>query len=431
MSQKSKKDCPKWLADKEINPITNRKVSRNKQTETLISERKTRLINIQTDIERLKIPNDRGCVSGNDRLFREQFTDDFVSIGKGSFGHVYKAVLNGNVFAIKETKATLCAFKDKKNPYWEEHNILERLREIILGNVCQNFPLLYGVFFCMTCEIDLAENRQLKSPCFLTLVELMDGTLSKIGEKSDEQFSVIFQILAALHTLQKHYVMIQNDIKTENILISYVPPGGYWEYVIYNHSFFVPNYGVVAYVNDFGVAISFSPKYSTRGMLGERNAFVSNGIFTPFTTELYISSSGKSCPNKTKFNWDTDEKYTRNNFIMKKRKLFDVKPSFPIQLKDLEREDIVPVDFFHDTQDVIRLFVGGKRTMQPGDHPGIRQINPSVKKTLAKYKTERGVWITKWSLDSVHYFLAGHLIHKIFKDYKLRVDDTILESYRI
>lgn len=360
--------------------------------------RKEKLSKIENQIIRLNISK---------RTLPKDTFNHVVAIGKGSFGYVYKAEIHGSPLAIKETKARSTTNRVSNSSYWEEFKMLELLKKEVQKDACPNFPLVYGSFFC---ESFLS----FKSPCLLTLVELMDGTLSDIKLNTKEQSSVLFQILAALHTLQNHYVMVQNDVKAENILFSYVRPGGSWEYVIYGTSFFVENCGIVVYLNDFGVANSFSPKYTTTSSLGERNGIIEGGIFVPFSTALFVTSTKQTTPNKTRFPWLTEDKFSRNNFQLYRGRLLNVFPSIPLKLKDFEKESLVPVEFFSDTQDAIRLFLGGKRTRQPGCHQGVKNLCPKLKRVLEQYKTERGVWITKWPLDSVHYFLAGYLIFKIY-----------------
>ena len=70
----------------------------------------------------------------------------------------------------------------------------------------------------------------------------------------NEWYNAYFQITVAIYCLQKHFNMIHLDLHSDNILVKRVKPGGQWKYIIDNTTYYVPNYGYIFYINDFGHA---------------------------------------------------------------------------------------------------------------------------------------------------------------------------------
>ena len=70
-------------------------------------------------------------------------------------------------------------------------------------------------------------------------------------------FNIFFQILVALHSLQKNFGMIHADLHFENILIAKVDAkkDEYWEYIINGKKYYLPNLGYQIYLNDYGYAM--------------------------------------------------------------------------------------------------------------------------------------------------------------------------------
>jgi serine/threonine protein kinase len=120
--------------------------------------------------------------------------------------------------------------------------------------------------------------------------ELANGTLKEFFESSPnvhQTKSALFQILAGLHTIQMNGQIMHFDIKAQNILYYNVIPGGYWKYVIHDKVFYVPNYGKLFVINDFGISRPLSPHlkitYSKHEhfKLGSRYGIIVNNKLTP------------------------------------------------------------------------------------------------------------------------------------------------------
>lgn len=345
-------------------------------------------------------------------------------IGNGSFGQVFQSIHtpSNNLLAVKKTKLSIkgrnCL---KKNIPFEsdEYKIHLYVNEILLERRSQNFLFVYGKTIVENCNIVL-NTKSYQTYCHFLFLEIADGSLADLPLHQEQlQYNIFFQLLTALQVLQSRYSFLHNDIKTENILILRTTPGGLWEYVIDGNTYYVKNLGYVALISDFGVSRSFDPRYTLDGYLGERNAFVKDGKFSPLETDCYLSrddKTGKITKLKPQLlNWESPMVGTRNKFY----KRF----SFPKELDILP-----PFEFFYDLQDLIRMFIGGKRLSQPEKHKGIDFLTESFKKKLETYRISRNFYNTKWSADSVLFFLASFMI-KEFSTYFSEQTEKVINRF--
>lgn len=301
-------------------------------------------------------------------------------LGKGSYGNVFD--FHGK-FAVKLSKlkedATKKAFDPNFNS-WHEIYILENvLRRIITARICPNLPIVYESFACRKCDIAL-EDKHIDSPCAITAVELAQGTLKSYlkEEKPDlpRIHSAFFQILAGISAIQYFGQIMNFDVKKENILVYDVKPGGYWRYQIRGVDFYVPNYGKMFVLNDFGISRTMSPLFpiykSQRDRtfrLGSRYAMVSEGKFVPIDCENQTDENFKP-KDPVKITWDGKGESFGAEFRMDRGgRILPVKTDVEITEKILLNSDLCPpFEFYNDTQDAIRMFTGGKRTTQKGEH---------------------------------------------------------------
>jgi hypothetical protein len=199
--------------------------------------------------------------------------------------------------------------------------------------------------------------------------------------------------MAGLHAIQLHGQIMNFDVKSDNILFYNVEPGGYWHYIIHGQDFYVPNFGKLFVINDFGISRPMSPTFplykseqDTTFRLGSRYAIVKNNKFVPLNSMLTVSRTGevKQAPfikwgamrvskgGQYSMERETSEIIDVDTELHSKTKKFLRKKNIPTDSTNPEfflyPEVIPPFEFYNDTQDAIRTFIGGKRSTQRGNH---------------------------------------------------------------
>ena len=346
-------------------------------------------------------------------------------IASGCFGTVHLASVDDMKFAMKKTieKVNAAAIKhayDPKYEAWDEINFLKPyLNSLVEKGICQNVPYIYSNLICNTCDfrLKLADKciMKQKTPCNTIIMELANGTLSSWYEQpnlSDErQYACFFQCMAGIHAIQKYFQMSNRDVKSINILYTNCKPGGYWEYVIKGKSYYIPNFGEVFTINDYGVGMSFDSYISickrvfntTKNIrtnnfdIGYRPFIVVDNKLTPinylgkvlFSTKFInkkpsplLIKSGDAILTKDANQEPTCVLSDEQLKEMKKKGLTtDI--TNPLFFSDAMT---VPfLDIYIDTQDAIRMFHGDvDRTVQDGNHEKMN-VTPALKDALKKY----------------------------------------------
>ena len=378
-------------------------------------------------------------------------------LGEGSFGNVFRGVgcIKKNracqmTFAIKQGKTTLTTLRNSYSSLYEDWGEVLILRDIalplIVNRATQNLPILYKTFTCESCDFTFA-GKVSKRPCFINMMELASGDLTEVISKADVEddivLSMLFQVMSGLYAIQKGGQVFNNDIKAANILFYRVPAGGYWEYNIMNKTYYVPNFGIIPVVNDFGVSRTYDPRHPSiyktdtgskpGGNAGQRPIMVVDGRITYFSAKQV---SGK-LPS-SEHNVFTGKKYIRTPryFIVntdKKRvnvvyhAILDAAQSEFMKSRGIQYEpiedrfydpDIVPPgDFVYDVIDAINLFIGGvQRATQDGNHPGTR-VSDELKSLLRKYTLVpemKSEYFSNVSKIKLHHINAGYFIDTFF-----------------
>lgn len=419
--------CQKWLKTNHENvklpyddTITSNLAklslkSTNLEEYYTVTFRTQQKVEIKDYLETITIPDGKVCMTENKSLLK--FVAKPKLLGYGSFGNVYGVTIpktNPTIsIAIKEARindSEMQKAKDKQYPMEYLYNKL--INDLVDEMVCPNFSYTFAIFFCNACTLNDPyfefNKKTYRAQCSETVVERFDFTLDKLKDLRDEVvLSILFQILYAISSIQLKYGMFHNDIKTENVLIKTITSGGYWVYTIYGEKYFVPNYGYIAILNDFGVSQVFKPGFS-KGDYGLRQAEVvkieNNYIFRPFTTKFYPNITIKGNPPPAVEN----EEQSVNHFY----KNFDSEPSITVDLNDMGR---FPPYFFHyDVMDVILMVVGGPKTLQPGDHRKMK-VSKRINSILSKFYVIDSP--LEWPTDRVDLFLANRTIAKIFDFY--------------
>lgn len=341
---------------------------------------------------------------------------DLELLGTGSYGNVFKSGYSSQEFAVKLSKLKPESIGHPYDPSfssWHEVYFLkEILKPLIEKNICPNIPLIFDSFTCDDCEL-IIDDDKLNTPCVATIVEIANGDLKhylKEKRSMNELYSALFQIMAALYTIQ-YYAQIMNfDVKKENILYYNVEPGGYWNYKIRGKDYYIPNFGKLFILNDFGISRSMSPKYpiyKTNEVktyrLGSRYAMVKDGKFLPFDSLSQINEDGnrekpiqiewtdKTISTGAEFRMDRKTTRVLENSIYLTTEMTEylkkqnISTNFSSYSFFLFPDIIPPFEFYNDTQDVIRMFIGGKRTTQKGNHRMPSSIPRKLVKELEPY----------------------------------------------
>jgi len=392
-------------------------------------------------------------------------------IGTGDWGNVYSGQLSNKrndknkhtfqqPFAIKFSRIS---DEDFKNPYtknsssWYEIVIMrDILKPLIEKNICPNVPLFIDNFLCETFDFKFRKGDN-SYPCIATITELASEDLKDYINNSEyvsdkELYSVLFQIMAGIHAFQMRGQILNNDIKARNILCYDVEEGGYWHYIINKRDFYVPNYGKMFVLNDFGVSNLYDPNFKiyptkTRKVfnLGSRYAININEQFHPINSVKDVENyriewinkpvnlkkdemieKGKIVPieisNGLLFYIDreTDKIKTHQIALTTKQKEFLQTKGIPTDCTDIEFFKnpyiIPPFEFYNDVQDVLRMFTKGKRTTQRGFHSGFKNISSSFVKSIVPYLGKAENSSSKIFSYHTHHVLAGSFITRFFKD---------------
>lgn len=460
-------ECDEWKANRGKNPRTGRSISprgkiyqwyqkncgdvdlgipkASSTTQTWFTQRLEKGLRINNNLRAINADQWDMCMTGtNAPAFRDNFSE-VVEIGKGSFGQVYRATLAtgyaDDKLVIKEAylnpdekrvlkRATTQNQKwedVKKNSYPQENRILDLVNQLLLSRRCPNFVYVYNMAMCDGCKVQrlFDQGNSAAGSCYVTFMESADTDLDHIDLINfDDQLSVLYQLLIAVYAIHRYYAIWHRDIKTTNVFVQLIKPGGYFEYVIEGTSYFVKNMGIVVYLADFGVSEIMSPLYAFSNYYGTRNAEVMRSSDDIDGSYLYWKPI--SVDNKQTLIWDGGRtspniKATRN-VITNPR----IKSSVPINLNNSQK--FPAFEFFDDIQDVIRLFVGGKQSAQPGNHRRMRRLSSRLKDLIMQKKAYLPTKSDMYRINgTVKYVLANEMLDQLY--IKPQAVDNIVDRF--
>lgn len=146
---------------------------------------------------------------------------------------------------VDEIYKKLLSTESFKNPVFIEILSDTLVNQFILQKICPNFTMNYYWDFSKSQNLIISNE-------FANFSDFDSWAQQK---HSDEiWFNALFQISIGILAIQKYFNMVHSDLHTGNILVQKVKPGGYWVYNINNFKYYVPNYGYVFLLHDFGFA---------------------------------------------------------------------------------------------------------------------------------------------------------------------------------
>lgn len=198
--------------------------------------------------------------------------EDFEKLGAGSQGTIFKAMSpNCGCVVIKIYKTNI---KNSK-PLIHEHKITSKIQKLIDQYICPNYIKL----------IDFNYKKK-----YLVL-EYADGDCSSLFN-NELEFKIIksfiCQILIGLFCLHKLVKIIHNDIPLSNILFKKIKENNVFCYNINNTKFYVPTYGYLFMIADFGSSIYIDSIAEKNKIINEKKDFdmIRLSIYKSFTRKI-------------------------------------------------------------------------------------------------------------------------------------------------
>lgn len=191
-------------------------------------------------------------------------------LGQGWQGTVYKYCEKTHCFDVAVKKIYLDTKESKyiddplnskalKFGNYKELMSAKLINKLLLNQISPNFIFHYKSVYIERSGI-CNEDFPYKSihyneliPRAITYAEWVEDIHSL-----KEWYNAYFQIVCGLYVLQKYFNLTHLDLHSGNILVEKVPKGGYWQYIIEDNIYNVPNLGYIFYINDFGQA--YMPK---------------------------------------------------------------------------------------------------------------------------------------------------------------------------
>lgn len=171
------------------------------------------------------------------------------NIGKGGQGDVFKAVSDkcGSIvlkYFRSDANETVKNKYDLINKLKQEYNIMTGLKILIDYRYCPNYIEI----------IDLIPNKR------FIVMEYADENCKVLFEDSSIESKIIYsffcQVLIGLLCFVKLNNMIHNDFKLDNILYKRIDKRVVFKYNINGEDFYVPSYGYLFMIADFGMCLN-------------------------------------------------------------------------------------------------------------------------------------------------------------------------------
>jgi hypothetical protein len=186
-------------------------------------------------------------------------------LGKGYQGTVYSYCDKRTCVAVKKMYLENRQARFLKNPFsnpalkYENFIELAAMRmtnELVLQKISPHFILHYKSTFKKREEGACTDKYIYSSKYYNEMISGSQTFSDWVKSKHDIEvwYNAYFQITTAIYCLQTYFNLTHLDLHSDNILVKHVKPGGVWKYKIGGKNYYVPNYGFIFFINDFGHA---------------------------------------------------------------------------------------------------------------------------------------------------------------------------------
>lgn len=140
--------------------------------------------------------------------------------------------------------------------------------KLLKNKITNNLPFIFKYYLCNECILSnkrlIEKHKSNKIPCMYLITEKANGDLESYIVKKEvdkkQIYSAYLQIYIALYVIKKYYGIEHNDLHIGNVLYFNVKKGGYWKYKIKDKIVYVPNYGQLFILWDFGYSFAKIPE---------------------------------------------------------------------------------------------------------------------------------------------------------------------------
>lgn len=186
-------------------------------------------------------------------------------LGRGYQGTVYSYCDKQTCVAVKKMYLENRQVRFLKKPF--THNalkyenfielaVMRMTNELVLQKISPHFILHYKSTFKKREEGACTDQYLYSSKYYNELISGSETFSQWVRNKHDIDtwYNAYFQITTAIYCLQSYFNLTHLDLHSDNILVKRVKPGGVWRYKINGKNYYVPNYGYIFFINDFGHA---------------------------------------------------------------------------------------------------------------------------------------------------------------------------------
>jgi hypothetical protein len=229
-------------------------------------------------------------------------------LGKGYQGTVYSYCDKKTCVAVKKMYLENRQVRFLKKPF--THNalkyenfielaVMRMTNELVLQKISPHFILHYKSTFKKREEGACTDQYLYSSKYYNEMIGGSETFSQWVRHKHDIDtwYNAYFQITSAIYCLQSYFNLTHLDLHSDNILVKRVKPGGVWKYKINDKNYYVPNYGYIFFINDFGhawIPDSLQSWIIRKKYKGKKKIYKNFDIMRLFTSTLDFSTSPAS-----------------------------------------------------------------------------------------------------------------------------------------